>query len=299
MVINIALLSQLYMDIISNQMDNLSMNYYDGLDFVCGGCLANHGAHYIRQFKDYYGIQYSQDGEFAVEIKPAYKRVVTGAWALITRPGPVFRYGTPPGRRRLHAFVCFKGPRVNQYIQSGLLPLNPRDPLIKINRPEHFLETLRRLVVLINPLAAGRYGRAVHNLEDLLLQLHEQPAATAAFPEYWRAHFAELAARIDENPEQAWDFPALAGELHLSYPHFRRLFRQQSSLAPGQFLIQARLRQAVTRLVGTDQQVKVLAAECGFTDSFYFSRLFKKYFRLSPLRYRRELRRDSAGGKTA
>lgn len=272
-------------------MDNLSMTYFNGIHFVCSGCSANHADYITRRFKDYYGIQYSQDGDFAVEMDGIFKRTVAGAWVLITRPGPVFHYGALPGGERLHAFVCFKGPRVNAYIKSGLLPINSRDPLISITRPERFLETLRQLIVLINPLTGPNYPRAVHNLEDLLLQLHEQRSESGTFPEYLRAEFMELVAHINEIPEHAWNFRAAARKMSISYPHFRRLFRQHSGMAPGHFLTRARLRQVATRLITTNLQMKILAEQCGFNDSFYLSRLFKKYYRLPPLRYRREFRR--------
>lgn len=274
-----------------NNMDNMIMDYFGGLSFVGGGCLANHADYITRQFKDYYGIQYSQDGEFMVEMNGTYKRTVTGPWVLITRPGSLFRYGAVPGGQRLHAFVCFKGPRIKAYIKSDLLPVNPHDPLIRITRPERFLETLRQLIVLINPLTGTNYPRAVHKLEDLLLQLHEQPSESGTFPEYLRAEFMKLVSHINETPEHPWDFKAAARTMSISYPHFRRLFRQHSGMAPGHFLILARLRQAATRLITTNLQMKILAEQCGFCDNLYFSRLFKKYYHLPPLRYRKEFRR--------
>jgi len=278
------------MDNMLNNMDNLIMSYFDGIHFVCGGYFANHAAYITGHFKDYYGVQYSQDGEFKV-VNGAYKRIVTGPWVLITRPGPIFRYGAVPGGQRLHAFVCFKGPRVAAYIKSGLLPINPHDPLIRITRPERFLETLRQLVVLINPLTGANYPRAVHKLEDLLLQLHEQPPESGVFPEYLRAEFIKLVSQLNETPEHAWDFKAAARSMSISYPHFRRLFRRHSGIAPGHFLILARLRQAANRLISTNLQMKILAEQCGFRDNLYFSKLFKKYYHLPPLHYRREFRR--------
>ncbi len=269
-------------------MDNMITRYFNGVQFVLGGCTANHTGYITRQVKDHYSIQYSQDGEFQVDIGGAGKWAVKEEWALITYPGPVFRYGAPPGRKRLHAFICFKGPRVKSYIKTGLLPINPHNPMIRITRPAHFLETLRQLIVLINPLTGANYARAVHKLEDLLLQLHEQPTASGQFPEYLRAGFMKLAAQINETPEHDWSFTAAAGTLNISYTHFRRLFRHHSGMAPGHFLIAARLRKAAGYLIATDLQMKMLAEQCGFHDNLYFSRMFKKYYRLSPMQYRKE-----------
>jgi AraC-like DNA-binding protein len=266
------------------------MKFFDGVNFVCCGSMANNPAPHERIFPDYYGIQYSQDGEFVVEMGSNYKRTVSGSWALITRPGPRFRYGPPPGKERLHAFVCFKGSRVNEYIKSGLLPVRPRNPLIKITRPERFLETLNKLVLQLQPLTAAKYPRAVHLLEDLMLQLHEQPAEAGPFPEYLRQGFLELVTRIKEAPELIWDFNSEAEDMNISYPHFRRLFRQHSGMPPGKFLSHARLRKAAHILISSDMQIESVAESCGFEDNFYFSRLFKKYYHFSPMHYRKEFR---------
>jgi len=261
-----------------------------GVQFVCSGCAMN-AAFYSRQFPDYYGLQYHQDGAFRVEMGSSYARTLTEPCLLITRPGPVFRYGALPGECRLHGFVCFKGPRVDAYIQSGLLPLNPRNPLVRITRPEPFLETLRRLVTLLNPYTAAHDRRAVHTLEDLLLQLHEQPRETAAAHDPLRDAIIALMKRIESQPEQRWDLQSEAKALSMSYPHFRRLFHRHGGMAPWHFVIQSRLRKAAERLIASPLQLKTLAEQCGFDDSLYFSRLFKKYYRLSPLRYRKEFQR--------
>jgi AraC-like DNA-binding protein len=75
----------------------------------------------------------------------------------------------------------------------------------------------------------------------------------------------------------------------VSVTHFRRLFRQFAGLPPRQYLIQRRLRLAAERLVETNDLVRQIAAQTGFHSEFYFSRLFKQTYRLSPLEYRREL----------
>jgi AraC-like DNA-binding protein len=279
------------MDDVCNCMDKPIMNFFDGIQFVCGGCSPRDSTFNIRQFKDYYGIQYSQDGPFSVSVGD-FKRTVSGPWALITHPGPVFQYGAPAGRQRLHAFVCFKGNRAEAYVRSGLLPIRPNEPLHRITRPERFLETLRQLVNLLSPLSNAHYPRAVNRLEDLLLQLHEAPSENGIVAEHWRTELVRLDARIREAPERNWDFQSIARGMGLSYPHFRRLFRQYSGMGPGHFLIHARLRVAATRLITTSTQLKALAEQCGFEDSFYFSRLFKKYFGRSPAHYRNEFQQQ-------
>ena len=266
------------------------MGFFDGIQFVCCGSSGNSNLSTARQFKDYYGIQYCHENYFQVKMDKKFDRTVFGSWVLITRPGPEFCYGPPAGKTNRHSFVCFKGPRAERYIKNGLLPLNERDPLIRITRPEHFQDTLLKLVDLLTPIEQRTYARAVNMLEDLLLQLHEQPPVHENVPEYLRLPLDELTGRMRAHPEFDWNFEYEAENCGISYPHFRKVFSQLYHLPPGKYLTLQRLKRATAMLRDSDEQIASIAENCGFDDQFYFSRMFKKYYHFSPRRYRLEFR---------
>lgn len=81
---------------------------------------------------------------------------------------------------------------------------------------------------------------------------------------------------LAERVETSVDMADLARELSLSYPHFRRVFRQYTNLAPHQYFLQLRINRAKELLRGTDLPVKSIASMLGFENSYYFSRFFKK-----------------------
>jgi AraC-like DNA-binding protein len=271
-------------------MDFMIMDFFKGVQFVCCGNGNNSNLPLARTFNGYYGIQYCHENDFYVKMGDKYERTVFGSWALITRPGPPFQYGPPPGKIVRHSFVCFKGPRVDRYIKSGLLQLSDTVPMIKITRPEHFKATLMELIDLLTPLESRNNDRSVHLLEDLLLQLHEQPVVHSEVPEYLREPLDELVEQLKEKPELSWDFEHEAAVCGVSYPHFRYIFNLRYNLPPGKYLALQRLKKATILLSGGDEQISNVAEQCGFDDQFYFSRLFKKYYHFSPMRYRREFR---------
>jgi AraC-like DNA-binding protein len=277
-------------DKIIKNMDNLIMDFFKGVQFVCCGIGNNNTLSPARTFNGYYGIQYCHENDFYVKMGREYERTVFGSWVLITRPGFEFQYGPPPGKSMRHLFVCFKGARVERYIKSGLLPLSDTEPMFKITRPEYFNATLLKLIDLLTPLEPRNYNRAVHLLEDLLLQLHEQPVIHNEVPEYLRAPLDELVDQLKTNPELSWNFEQEAAGCGVSYPHFRRIFNLRYSLPPGKYLALLRLKKATSMLSSGDEQISRVAEQCGFDDQFYFSRLFKKYYHFSPMRYRREFR---------
>lgn len=65
-----------------------------------------------------------------------------------------------------------------------------------------------------------------------------------------------------------------------------RIFQKELSSAPSRFITDFRLRQA-RHLLSRGSAVKTTALSCGFSDPFYFSRLFHKEMGTSPSEYRR------------
>lgn len=265
------------------------MTFYDGLQFVSCRIVPHSSNRIERLLHDYYGIQYSQDGSLNVQVGEDFHCTVNGPCALITRPGVRFVFGPPPGTERYHAYVCFRGPRVEAYIQTGLLPLQPERPVIPIHYPEQFCAAIGRLFAMLQPLSIASHDRAVHEFEGLLLRLHEQGDSPPSFPEHLQPMFREWVKQLEDNPKQVADFRAIADALHLSYSHFRRLFKQFTGYAPGRFMMRTRMLRAAHQLESQpERQIKSIAAESGYNDYLYFSRMFRQYYGVSPQQYRHD-----------
>ncbi|NLK82546.1 MAG: helix-turn-helix transcriptional regulator [Lentisphaerae bacterium] len=263
------------------------MNYFDGIKFIGRSMIEHHQAWYDRVFNGYYGIQYNHSGSLHLIFDDRLEFTVEGSWAFITWPGPRFQYGSCDGKLRSHNFVCFAGERAELFRETGLMPLNPEQPLIKIINPDRFMETMTALNKI--PLNDRiNYARAVSLLESLLLQLHEQRANMKVVPAHHEQKLKILIRQLRSSPQLEWDFNREAAGLFVSFTHFRRMFKQYTGLPPQQFLINCRLNLAVKMLSESSDSVAEIAARCGFDDVFYFSRIFKKHRNIAPLAYRKE-----------
>lgn len=80
----------------------------------------------------------------------------------------------------------------------------------------------------------------------------------------------------------------IANALHCSIPQVFRYTKKYYNLSPANYINKIRLQQADILLRNTEKNVTEIAFEVGFSDSSYFSRLFKKAYAVPPLVYRKQ-----------
>lgn len=78
----------------------------------------------------------------------------------------------------------------------------------------------------------------------------------------------------------------LAREAGLSVSHFSEMFWEETHHSPMAFYTHLRIRAACRLLDHTARPVKAVALETGYSDRYYFSRVFKKVMGISPDKYR-------------
>jgi AraC-like DNA-binding protein len=262
------------------------MDYFSGLSFSLGGAESA----YVKTHRHtpmYYGVQYNNAGSFFLRVSKGAELRLDGPFAFITHPGAFFEYGSVDRRPRDHNYVCFYGPRVQKYIESGLLPVSAESQAVKISHPKKFHSRMLELISAINVESVSP-DRMTLALEDILLQLHEQSSRRPGLSGWRGPLLSGLLERIDENPGAEWDFNREAELMGASHAHFRRFFRQAAGVSPRQYLIQRRLRSAAEMLVTGSDPVALIAEKTGFESGFYLSRMFKRKYAVSPLAYRRE-----------
>jgi AraC family L-rhamnose operon transcriptional activator RhaR/AraC family L-rhamnose operon regulatory protein RhaS len=96
---------------------------------------------------------------------------------------------------------------------------------------------------------------------------------------------------IDRNFREEITVDALAHAAAMSKRNFYRLFRQTLGLTPNAHLKQVRLTRASEMLRLSEATITEICYDCGFTDSNFFSREFRRTHGMSPTYYRRIWRR--------
>ena len=127
-------------------------------------------------------------------------------------------------------------------------------------------------------------------VQELLAQMEEQgvrpvkPDLTEQAARYLRERYREpitlasLAAALDCNPRQ-----------------LLRAFKSRQRTSPIDYLIRIRLDRAKELLLDTDFTLREIAEAVGYSDSYYFSRMFKKIEGVAPTVFQERERRQANG----
>ena len=80
---------------------------------------------------------------------------------------------------------------------------------------------------------------------------------------------------------------ALAALGGMSVNAFARLFKDQTGYSPRKYLVRMRVEKACNLLHHSDLSIDQIASACGFSDRYYFTRIFTRTMNVSPGLYRR------------
>lgn len=101
---------------------------------------------------------------------------------------------------------------------------------------------------------------------------------------------------IDHNYHQNLTLEEIARSVSISPFYFCRLFREELGVSFTEYLTKVRLGKAV-ELLAQGLSVKECCFALGYNDPNYFSRIFRKYYQVSPSEYRGELVKKERGNK--
>lgn len=165
--------------------------------------------------------------------------------------------------------------------------IRPENPILRSGVDS----MLHNLFIHMIDLASSRATGYCQELSGLCMQILARALAlTRTRHERRHKHsgvIAQATVYLQENLDRTPDFEKLAASLYLSYPHFRRLFRQLTGCSPHQYHLQLRIMRAKELLERENLLVKEVACALGFEDTFYFARIFKQKTGVAPSEWQR------------
>ena len=82
--------------------------------------------------------------------------------------------------------------------------------------------------------------------------------------------------------------PDLAKLEGLSNSRYITLFSKEFGKTPSEYILGLRLARACDLLTTTYMEISLVGADSGYSDQYFFSKIFKKHIGISPLGYRKK-----------
>ena len=87
---------------------------------------------------------------------------------------------------------------------------------------------------------------------------------------------------VRQHIDQPISIDTMAEMAGYSRSHFTRSFEQSEGISPARFVLEMRLRAALTQLQAGEKSVKQVAYSCGFRDPSYFTKTFRRVYGVAP-----------------
>lgn len=97
---------------------------------------------------------------------------------------------------------------------------------------------------------------------------------------------------IEENYSNEITLNDIALSANISKSEALRCFKNCLDCSPIKYLIRFRINEAVKLLLIADKSISEIATQCGFEDTSYFNRMFKKELNITPGEYRKRLKQS-------
>ena len=97
---------------------------------------------------------------------------------------------------------------------------------------------------------------------------------------------AQIKEYLDTNYASHITLDTLTGLTHMNKYYMAHSFAKFTGLSPIQYLNRRRLEAACQLLTDTDYSVSDIANLTGFSSQSYFTQIFRKFYDVTPIRYR-------------
>ncbi len=250
--------------------------------------VVDHDLMYLRSKgrKDYL-LLYIRSGTLTVWFGDIEQNIEAGK-CLLYLPGTMQKYVYFKENNPIVLYCHFVGPAADEAIKV----INPNGNILFDIHNKTIFESLFYQLTQIYYMELFRTkSKPIFHLEanGVLIQLLSMLEDAANHSSSVNENTITIAVRhFIRHYREKIDMEAYSAELNLSTSRFSHLFTKHVGMSPHKFILNLRINEAKDMLVSSMMNIAAIAAQVGFTDASYFSRLFIKYTGVTPFAYRNE-----------
>jgi AraC family transcriptional regulator of arabinose operon len=248
----------------------------------CGHLAANRHWNYPGVFSPFWRLYFNSDPGHHILFDSRAMELGPGRMALLP---PHHRFHCRGVNRVSHLWIHFSFAKIPANASQAVFRISPTDTLLCL---------VRDLKALLGRNADRRRDR-IHQAASALVL-----AALAGSGIRWRPPLPQklefLRQHIQANLLGDLRNASLAKTAGISGPTLGRIFKIFLGRGPAQYVAEIRVREAARLLRESTESIDSVAAQAGFPNRYYFSRVFKKMTGHPPAGFRSKYRADGPTG---
>ena len=151
------------------------------------------------------------------------------------------------------------------------------------------LPTLFRQIINELQLRNEKYEEmTVYKLNEILLYINRALNSSTVTDNDTSTLIKSAKVYFNENYNQEINIKSYASSLNMTPCWFIQKFKELTGVTPTQYILNVRITTAQNLLRHSKYNVSEAATAVGYTNTFYFSRLFTKHVGISPSEYKRQ-----------
>lgn len=229
---------------------------------------------------DYY-LQYVVEDELIIKADGKEKKYPKGAF-IVYAPKTPYSYKSHNAKARYY-WAHFTGFHVGRLLANlGIVPGKVYTTSAAYKTTSHISYTFVRIFDEFTTRRPGFTDECASLLTQILVALSREIDKVKTGEMRDMPSIAYLHNNFRENTP----IGELAAMDHLGVSRYREVFREQMGMSPIDYRTALRIQYACELLSQTDYSMAEISASSGFTDVFYFSRMFKSKTGTTPKKYR-------------
>ena len=238
-----------------------------------------------------YTLIYIVNGTGLLETETVKEEIFNGTVFMIF-PNEQHRYKPDKEKGWDEYWVSFNGDYIENLIKENLF--SKTNPMFHLGFNEQILQIFTDIVNAAKDESNG-YQAIVSSATIHILgilhgfqqqQHHDKDSISELAVKKAKILFRDKVLEIT-------DPKAIADELEVGYSWFRKIFKENTGISPGQYFIQLKIQKAKELLVNQQYSIKEIAYILKFESPFYFSKLFKQKTLFTPLQFRRKFTKSN------
>lgn len=144
----------------------------------------------------------------------------------------------------------------------------------------------------INKMEDCKTIKEVWNLQITMLQFYRKAVQESREGIYYSDITNLLIEYIGNNIEDNSSLQAICEQLNIDYKYASNRFKKDTGVGFNKFFVNKKLELAKKKLGITEELIQTISDELGFSNSYYFARIFKSKYGISPTEYRKRTMRN-------